>query len=346
MNKRGVLPLAMVLASAALGGCGYLMGDEGVFRDRSNDYREARYEDGRLAVPEGMSEDALGDAYVIPEVAETVLSGEKFEVPYPAPLTSGDAEQLVRIQRLGEERWALFELTPAQLWPQVRSFLSASGLNMVRQDAQAGIMESQWVQLEGAKQRSRFRFRIEQGVQRGSSELHILQMNQSDKAWPASSDNPEQESTILKAVAQYVANRTESASVSLLAERGINAEGKVVLKESSGGDYYLELALPYHRAWASLAPALKKSTFEITDRNRSDGRYFVTFSGPESEEDRGWFSGLFGGDDDPLLEQAFVVLLDKQSDDLMRITIQKDDGEALDRRDAQRLLSLIKGNIN
>lgn len=346
MNKRGVLPLAIMLASTGLTGCGYLVGDEGVFRDRSNDYRTARYEEERLAVPEGMSEDALGDAYVIPEVTETVLADEEFEVPRPTPLTSGDVEQLVRIQRLGDEHWALFELTPAQLWPQVRSFLSASGLNLAQQDARAGVMESQWVQFEDADQESRFRFRIEQGVQRGSSELHILQMNQGGTSWPKTSDNPEQESNILKAVAQYVANRTESASVSMLAERGISAQGKVVLKEGDSGETYLELALPYYRAWASMAPALEKSTFEITDRNRSDGRYFVTFTGSEAEEDRGWFGGLFGGDDDPLLDQAFVVMVTQQSDELMRIDIQKDTGEALDRRDAQRLLSLIKGNIS
>lgn len=346
MKAHGVFTAGLLLLTTTVSGCGYVFGDKGVFRDRSNDYKKARYEEP-LAVPPELSEEALGDAYIVPDVVESVITEGEFEVPRPTPLAGANVEQTVRIQRLGNESWALFRLAPGQLWPQVRSFLAVSGLKMAHQDAQAGIMDSAWVRLESATEDSRFRFRIDQGIQRGSSELHVLQMNRTGgQDWPQHSDNQEQEQNMLKAVAQFVANRSESASVSMLAERGISAEGRVVMQENKDGETYLELALPFYRAWASLPAALEKSSFEISDRNRDKGLYYVRFLGKQSEEESGWFDWMWGDDEDPVSGQEFVVTLREQSAQQMRIDIDPAEGAEISRRDRQRLLLLIKGNLN
>lgn len=151
---------------------------------------------------------------------------------------------------------------------------------------------------------------------------------------------------MLKAVAQFVANRSESASVSMLAERGISAEGRVVMQENKDGETYLELALPFYRAWASLPAALEKSSFEISDRNRDKGLYYVRFLGKQSEEESGWFDWMWGDDEDPVSGQEFVVTLREQSAQQMRIDIDPAEGAEISRRDRQRLLLLIKGNLN
>ncbi len=109
---------------------------------------------------------------------DTILAAGKFEVPRPAPLVAGAEDELVQIQNLGDESWTLIGIAPGQVWPQVRNFLAASQIAVARVDASAGIMETYWVSLEGQPMASRFRFRMEQGVQRGTSELHVLQMSQ------------------------------------------------------------------------------------------------------------------------------------------------------------------------
>ena len=138
-------------------------------------------------MPEGKDSEALREIYVIPAVDnELVLAGE-FEVPRPAPLVAGAGDEVVRIQKLGDQSWALIGVPPGQVWPQVRSFLTAAGIQVARVDARAGIMDTNWLTLEGQPMASRFRFRMEQGVQRGTSELHVLQMNQAGdvNSWPA-----------------------------------------------------------------------------------------------------------------------------------------------------------------
>jgi len=300
--------LATMLASS-LGACSYLFGEQGMFPDISEDYKKAR-EQPALRLPAGVDDAALQEIYPIPPVRDSMVMAGKFEVPRPSPLVAGAGEDVVRIQSLGDESWALISIAPGQLWPQVRSFLASAGIQVARVDAQAGLIDSGWLELEGQAMASRFRFRIEQGVQRGSSELHVLQMNQAGDGttWPPQSDNVAQEGEMLRAVAQFIANSADSAPVSMIADRAMSAEGKISLEEAEAGYTFIRVGLPYTRAWASVAKALEDSRFEITDRDRSEGTYFVRYLGEQSEERRGWFRRMFSrGAGDPLVGRDLLV---------------------------------------
>ncbi len=341
-----LLCLAMLVA---LSGCGFLFGDDGFFPDKSQEYKNAP-ELEVIDVPPGKSTEALQDNYPIPEIEQSLVLAGDFEVPRPAPLVAGAADEVVRIQKLGDESWALVAMAPGQLWPQVRSFLSAASIQVTRVDARAGIMESNWLSMEGAPMQSRFQYRIERGVQRGTSELHVLQMNQAGdvNTWPAKSDDLQQEGEMLRGIAQYIANSADTAPVSMIADQAISATGRISLQESEQGYTYIQLGLPYDRAWASLAKGLEESGFEITDRDRSAGEYYVRFIGTDREEDDGWFDWLWGGDDDhPLAGQDFLVSMTRQTEEAVTIRLQpREPDPAFDRRQEQALLSLIKGNIN
>jgi len=340
--------LGLALALSSLSACGYLFGDDGMFRDRSNDYRDAA-EPEPIALPEGLKTTRIAEIYAIPEVASDPRPPGEEGVPRPAPLMAASADQLVRIQRLGDDSWVLVAIAPGQLWPQLRSFLSAANIQVARMDARAGLMETTYLDLQNQDRRARFRFRVERGVQRGNSELHVLQMFQStDNAWPAQSDDLDLENEMLRGVAQFIANSADTAPVSMMAEQSIRATAKVALVEDPEGPSYVALELPYERAWASLARALELSGFEITDRNRSTGRYYVTYQGDPDEEKGGWFSWL-GGDDDehPVFGVPLLVTMEESAEDRMTIRLQAEDSAtAVAKRDHDSLLALIQGNIN
>ncbi|NQX89020.1 MAG: outer membrane protein assembly factor BamC [Halioglobus sp.] len=341
---RAVL-LAIMLVSSA---CGYLTGDEGVFRDRSEDYKKAP-DLPALSVPPGVSSVPIRDIYPIPEVDDIYLEPGEFAVPRPVPLAAGAGQELVRIQKLGDERWILIGLAPGQLWPQVRNFISASGMQVARADARGGLMETNWLTVQGEPLPSRFRFRMEQGVQRGTSELHILQMDQSnwDGGWPSKSDDLQLEAQLIQSVAQYLADSADSAPVSLVAEQGMSAGGKIALRESEQGDSFLRLELPYDRAWASLGRALEKSYFDIADRDRSSGIYYVRFLGRDGEDEPGWWSKLWQSDDAPPSDRVYLVSVTALPEQAVRIDLTPQDrGAFLDDRDRQEMLTAIKGNIN
>ena len=346
--------VALGVLASLCSGCGYLFGDKGVFRDRSEDYKKA-HEVAVLEVPEGVDSASLGEIYPIPPITDDILLAGEFEVPRPAPLVDGAVDEQVRIQKLGDESWALVNTAPGQVWPQVRSFLAASEIPVNRVDARAGLIETSWVSLQGQAMASRFRFRIDQGVQRGTSELHVLQMNQAGDvdSWPLQSNDLALESEMLRSVAQFIANSADSTPVSMVADQAISAAGKISMQEGPGGDIYIRLGLPYDRAWASVGRAVEESSFEITDRDRSAGKYYVRFLGPQTEEDDGWFDWLLDSDsDDPLAGMLFIVSVESLDDKDVAIRISPQPAEAgdeppqIEQRDEQALLALIKGNID
>lgn len=340
--------LSTGLLCLSLAGCGYLFGDSGFFRDSSGDYRQAGTTDV-IEVRPGETA-SLQEMYPIPPIQSEALMTREFEVPRPAQLASGRAEEMVRIQRLGDDSWALVAIAPGQLWPQVRGFLSAAGINSARIDAGQGTIETDWLKLRNQDMESRFRFRIERGVQRGTSELHVLQMNRAGdtSSWPEVSDNLEHESEMLRSVAQYIANSTETAPVSMMADRAISAGGKISIQEDDSGEIHIRLGLPFNRAWASLSLALEAATFEILDRDRSAGDYYVRFIGEDEDENPGWFARLFSGDSNhPLADRRFVVSLAESGANEVRIDLQTEKGDPeLEPGQKQAMLELIKGNIN
>ena len=331
-------------------GCGAILGDQGVFRDSSQDYKKA-VETPSVILPAGTESVPLRDIYVIPEIDDKFLSQGDFEVPKPVPLSAGNGTEVVRLQKLGDDSWALISLAPGQVWPQVRNFMAASGMQIVRADARAGVMESNWLTVEGQPLASRFQFRMEQGVQRETSELNVLQMQQTGTvtAWPAKSDDPDQASEMLRAIAQFLADSADSAPVSMIAEQGIAASGKISMQEAPNGYTFLRLELPFNRAWASLGRALEKSSFEITDRDRSNGTYYIRFLEGGAEDEDGWWGDFWdSADDETLFDEVLVVFLKAlPTGTTMTITIQPQDVNVpFGKRKAQELLSLIKGNIN
>jgi outer membrane protein assembly factor BamC len=339
--------LVLTMPLTLLAGCSFLFGEDGLFPDNSEQYKNAP-ELAQITVPPRLEGAKSEPIYPIPNVRNAGALTSEFEVPRPAPLTAGAEYDAVRIQSLGDESWALVAVAPGQLWPQVRAFLTASGIGVAASDAQAGLIDTQFVTLKDRALPARFRFRVEAGVQRNTAELHVLQQDQAvtDEAWPVASNDLELEKNMLRNVAQFIANSADSAPVSMMADRAMGDSGRITLEDTQ--DYTrLRLRLGFARAWASVTKGLPDSGFTIDDRDRSAGLFYVTFAGPQSEVEEGWFDWLWGGEEDhPLAGQRYQVKLSTQTDDEVVITLMGSDGAAIARRDQQALLTILKGNIS
>ena len=343
----------VLIAVVGLSGCS-LLPDAGkiipweVDSELSGDY-ETAIETDAIAVPDDLDSDAIQQTYPIPEVAVNLAIPVTGKAPRPAPLTTGSQLDAVRLQRLGESSWAVVNVAPGQLWPQVRAFLVSSGIDVASVDASGGLIDTAFVMLENKSLESRFRFRVDSGVQRNTSELHILQQNVAKDldltSWPENSDDAELEKTMLRNIAQFIANSAESAPVSMMAEQAMTGAGRISMEESSSGAR-LRLDLPFNRAWAATEKGFTEAGFRLDDKNRSAGLFYVTYLGPEGEEDGGWFSWLGGSDnDDPLIGQEFQVQLTVEDTSQVTIYILGSDGQPIGQLEQQGLLTLLQGNI-
>lgn len=317
-------------------------------QDMDGNYQDA-IEIAEIEVPEGLSSDAIEQMFPIPDVTENVAVPITGKTPRPLPLTAGSQLDAVRLQSLGGENWAVVNFAPGQLWPQVRAFLVTSGIDVAGIDATGGLIDTTWVQLEGSETGSRFRLRVESGVQRNTSELHILQQSQSGDGasleWPEKSDDEALEQTMLRNVAQYIANSAETSPVSMMADQSMTGAGRIEMEESSEG-VSLNLSLPFNRAWAATEKGFSDAGFRVDDKNRSAGLFYVTYVGPDGEEGRGLFGWLFGGDsDNPYVGREYQVVLVSGAPNRVTISIVDAEGSPLEPSVQQGLLTLIQGNI-
>ena len=345
--------LVLLITMVVLSGCSLLRDNSKIIpwqteSELSGDYGNA-IEADMITVPQHLDSSAIQQAYPIPEVAVNLTIPVTGKAPRPAPLTAGSQLDAVRLQRLGESSWAVVNVAPGQLWPQVRAFLLSSGIDVASIDASGGLIDTAFVMLENRSLESRFRFRVDSGVQRNTSELHVLQQNVAEDldltSWPQNSDDSELEQTMLRNIAQFIANSAESAPVSMMAEQAMTGAGRIAMEESSSGAR-LRLDLPFNRAWAATEKGFTDAGFRLDDKNRSAGLFYVTYLGPEGEEDGGWFSWLGGSDsDDPLIGQEFQVQLNTEDTSQVTIHILGSDGQSIGQLEQQGLLTLLQGNI-
>lgn len=330
MNRFWVTVLSVLLVT----GC--------TWRDRANDYRQAQLSKP-ITLPPGIESTALHDSYRVPGIeSHTVLPGE-FSVPKPDPLIKDTEQGVVRIQRMGDERWILLDGSPGQIWPRLRGFLNLGGFPVARTDAVNGIIETGWVQPKKEdKPKERYRFRIEQGVQRGTSEIYVLQsVVETDQGrWPRGSFSEEREQQMTMALAQYLADSEAASSVSMLAERNAETGGKVFLQ--TGKDPHIRLQLPFERAWASLAIALEKAGFVIDDLNRSEGRYWISIA--EEGQESQWFRRLLKEKD--VSGESFIVSMQQAENGEVHIRIVAQEGSETNAEVLDRVLKQVKGFIS
>ncbi|CAH0990482.1 Outer membrane protein assembly factor BamC [Sinobacterium norvegicum] len=340
---------------ATQSGCSFFFGDDGLYPDKSSDYLKSE-ETSRINISSEMSQAAIDDAYVIPEIAESDDLGRVVETPRPAPLATGANDDMVRIQSLKGEHWVIIELQPGQVWPRLRDFLIRNSIYPEYADGVAGILETPWLlQSEETDNREKFRFTVVQGVQRGSSEVRVLQWQSprdsvvSRSDWPSASNDTEREQWMLREFAGYVASDQGAESVSLLAQ-GIDTKGRIKLYR--GDDARILVDLDQYRAWASTQKALTKASFKITDINQSSGNIFARYVEVVDEDDKpGFFARLFGASSEDELESDTVyrinVMPSKERKGWSEVRIAVESGSnILTEQQLENLLIDIRGHLS
>lgn len=103
-----------------------------------------------LEVPPDLNQVPMSDRYAVPSRPQTVLASQQTDsteattnVQMTTILPEGEVAKIVRE---GNSRWIHVNLTPEQVWPIVQDFWGTVGLSLLRQDASAGIMETNWAE--------------------------------------------------------------------------------------------------------------------------------------------------------------------------------------------------------
>ena len=359
---------SVVISALVLVGCS---SQTGILRDRAGDY--AREETmAPLKLPEGAEARELGDILVIPPAARPGQTlPQDFQVPKPGRRLTAGGNQYA-IERSGGQQWLSTTLTPEQAWLGVTGYANGLGVDSAGSNPENGILTTQWYNFDADAERGvlastlgkligddsredRFRFEL-RPVAPGVTDIHVAHQGRSPEqqtvpdGWNNLAERSEQiNSFVLGELLVFLAGNEADGNTStpgkvaaLVAEPGVDGNGNPVL--TLRGQNFAQV-------WDAVSVALGKAGFNVVDRDRSSGLFYLEDSPAgqqEPEKTGGFWSGLFGSDKDeaPTEGQRNTVTVRVSSyPELVQLSVERDANTSAPAQVSSQLLKLIQDNL-
>lgn len=345
MTRRPTTPAlpasALSLAVIALTGLAGCSSVSEALAPAKVDYRTAAVKTATLEVPPDLTQLSNDPRYQAPTGA--VISANALQNATPAALRSADATaggQVVAPQRVGQvrveradgQRWLVAPMPPEQLWPLLRSFWQEQGFSLERDQAEIGVMETDWLEnranipqdiirrtvgkvfsgLYDSGLRDRYRTRIERTTagtevyisHRGAEEVYTSDRKDQTAWQPRASDASLEAEMLSRLMLKLGAPEQAAAAAKAIATPAATAATPPTPNTSAARARIvdgtpaaaLRVDEGFERSWRRVGSALDRTGFTVEDRDRSQGIYYVRYVDPKlaGKEDPGFFARLFG----------------------------------------------------
>jgi outer membrane protein assembly factor BamC len=389
MSVSSLRPTATRLACTAfvlsLAGCSTF---DSVFSSDKVDYKAASRQTQGLDVPPDLTQLAKDNRAQVQggSITASALSAVK-------PANSTNAQSLVagsvaanaagdvHLERAGTERWLHTSATPEQLWPQIRSFWQERGLEVVKEQPEIGVMETNWGEnraklpqdfirstigkvfdgLYSTGERDMYRTRIERSStgtdifisHRGMQEVYTS-TGRDSTAWQNRPTDPYLEAEMLSRLMLKLGGK-EDAAKTVVAEAGKPAAAPSPLTVGGQGEHVARRPLSevpdslnvndgFDRAWRRVGLSLDRHGFTIEDRDRAAGLFYLRYADPEQagKDEPNFFQRLFGAKAATPVRYRVSV---KSEGAKSTVRILDDRGQAIADDNAKRILSLLMDDL-
>ncbi len=367
---------------ATLSGCSTI---EGFFGGDKVDYRNTATKTQPLDVPPDLTQLARDARYqpqggVIsasgarqPTAAapvETAASASAAAVPGAVALSSLDG---MRIARDGQQRWLVTPQTPEQVWPLLKAFWEQRGQKVATENAQTGVMETDWAEnkakqptdrIRGALgqlfnnlfdsgERDLYRTRVERTpsgseiyiTHRGMEEVYTTERKEST-VWRARPNDPQLEAELLSSLMLALGSKGQpvvavAAAAPAVSAASAAAAAKTRIAETPQATS-LVIEEPFDRAWRRVGLALDRGGFTVEDRDRAAGVYYVRYIDPKyaDKEEPSWWSKLFGDGSNPAAAVRYRVVV-KSAGEKTNLSVQTATGAPDTGDNAKRIVGLL-----
>ena len=361
-----LLGAALLLAA---GGCSVLEPDK-------IDYKSS----GRgvsLEVPPDLTQLPGQSRYAAQSGAVTASGYQAGQVATAAAGTPTAANKVADVQfmRQDGERWLRVDRAPDQLWGPVRDFWLESGFLMAIDQANMGLMETDWAEnrakipqdfirntigkvfdsLYSTGERDKFRTRLERNANggtdifvthRGMEEVYSSARRDST-VWQPRARDPELEAEFMRRMMVKLGVSQEQAKAALATAATTQAaapNARVVA--AAGGAPAVQLAEDFDRAWRRVGLALDRTGFTVEDRDRSKGLYFVRYvpANPDTEDKKkGFFGNLFGSKAEA--KPAKYQIAVRSEGAKSHAVVLSENGQPLSDVNAQRIVRVIADDL-
>lgn len=299
-------PAAILLASGLIAGC-----STSEPLNQKADFQSmvpVKSEAASLEVPPDLTTPQTQNKYSIPTPG-TATASQLARDQKAAPATGTPAStnapvvvsvDKVKMERAGSQRWLVVnDKSPAQLWPQLKAFFQDSGFTIKTEEPEIGVMETDWAEnraklpndgirklieyvglsnVYSTSERDMFRIRLEKG-QNGGTEVYFshrgveevyVNEGKSQTKWQPRPADPELEAEMLGRFMTRLGLTNQQAREAITKTQPVVQDQVTPITNGT-----LTISDSFDRAWRRVGLALDRVGLVVSDRDRSQGIYFV-----------------------------------------------------------------------
>jgi len=341
------------------------------------DYKSESKQVRPLEVPPDLSTPNPSDRFSVPDASSATYSEYNQGSGHPAGAQGVLPQtQKAYIERAGSQRWLVVQAPPNQVWPVLKDFWQETGFIIVSEDAETGIMETDWAenrakipqdalrnligkvldQAYSTPERDKFRTRIERGQKEGTTEVYVshrgmyevyvndANMRQTGRVvWQPRPSDPELEAEMLK---RLEVKFTGDQRVQTAQAKGPPPEPRAVVSKAPDGVPVLKLKDNFDRAWRRVGLSLDRLGFSVQDRDRSSGLYYVRYLNPDTRVKKpGLLSQLaFWESDTPNKAEQYRIVVAEANPGTV-VKVEAGDGKPEKSDAATRILNVLQEDL-
>lgn len=324
------LPLVLAVP-LAISGCSIvdknpIYGDNGVIRDRSQDYELAAKSE-RLQVPPHLRAKQMQEQLVVPDAGLTAVGRDEFEVPRPEFFYAESGSESVNFRRMDGEKVILVDEPIADVWRKARDFWAFNDLDVTYADPRQGVMETDWITLDGhdysfvdlwvkrltlqdveGPTRNKLRMSLRpdpEDYSRTAIRLkHVqypLDAQVTDINWQTQARDIEYKSDMMFEMLRYLSKAGVQPTANSLLALQQKREARPLLGRDSRGNPVLKISAQVDEAWTLVNAALDAAEVDVGTRDQAKGIVYLTYttSTPFDETEKmGFFEWLHSDRDD------------------------------------------------
>jgi len=349
----------LFLALFLINSCGSLPSLDEVLPDNRTKYQKSRKLPD-LEVPPDLTSEALNDPLAIPdeEDATTLSEFQRRKLMREGGQLS-DAEMAMLDN--ADEKWMVVQGTSIDVWPKLREFWIAKGFDMDLDDAELGVLETQFknILIDGeVTNREKFKIFSEEGGTPGKLVLFLSSERQEKISgsdgqvdWIGQESSEEREKELMGELNMYFYGVSASPDTSLTVSGQSGTRSRRIpeirAEILSAGDDKEYLAVPdeFSRAWRNVEDAISASGMYIESKDKEKGIYIVLYYGSSSEDEKSFMQKLKFWESDDADGKEFHISLTGVGDKT-EIVVLDDNDKWLTSDDAGRVLSLLQSQYN
>lgn len=347
MNANQIKPLAGALAVAlSVSGCGLMPALDEVAPDNTQRYRTADTMPP-LDVPPDLSVNRINDDIAARQNSAATYS--EYEEASSNPLEMRyniEPDQKPKLRGEDDDRRLVVTGNMDLIWQRVTGFWRSKNLQIARDNEQLGLMDTT-PDSEGYVYRTRI-------SQQSQNTMEVFVSGKDEV-------NQTKNQDILRQMADYLGvlhqedvkmaeSRQEEQTTMQAREASQTQTPRAILMDEENGHQALLVEQEFRDVWDRVGRVLDSKGFDVEDRDRSAGTYYVRYLDPFNEideEEEGFFSGLaFWRDDDEVAPEEFYFIRLMSDGGNTRIGVLDADEERTSSDTARRLLGLLQEQLS